>query len=71
MRLILTLAVYAGALVVVAAVTFVVVLFVAGPHAGLLPEWAEAAVLILGWLTVLVAPVLAARKVWRHFSRPG
>jgi hypothetical protein len=66
MRLLLTIAAYLGALVAVAVVAFFVVIFLAGPHAGLLPHALEAVVLILGWLSVLVLPVWAAWTVWRR-----
>ena len=62
----ITIATYLGSLVVIAALALLVVLFLAGPHTGLLPQWAEVCVLILGWLAVLVLPVLAARKVHRR-----
>lgn len=55
----------AGALALTALVTFVAVVFLAGPHAGLLPSWLEAVVLALGWIMVLVVPALVARRVWR------
>ena len=71
MRVISTALAYLLALPVVAAIAFVVVLVLAGPHAGLLPHWLEAAVLALGWLAVLVAPALVARKVWRSFGEPA
>jgi hypothetical protein len=64
-----TLLAYLLSLVLVAAVALVVVLFVAGPHSGLLPQWAEAIVLALGWIAVLVLPVFPARAVWRRMSR--
>lgn len=67
MRWLLALLVYLAALAVVAVATFFVVIVLAGPHAGLLPHWAEVIVLVLGWLAVLVLPALAARKFWcRH-----
>lgn len=62
-KLLLTIAAYVAALVVVAALTFFVVIFLAGPHAGLLPHALEVVVFVLGWLFVLVLPVLAARTV--------
>jgi hypothetical protein len=65
----ITAVAYVGMLAVVAAIAFFVVLFLAGPHAGLLPQWAEAAVLVAGWLAVLVLPVLTARKVWLRLHR--
>jgi lauroyl/myristoyl acyltransferase len=44
------------------------VIFLAGPHAGVLPQWAEAVVLGLGWLAVFVLPVLVARRLWRRLG---
>ena len=60
---------YLAALAGVAIATFVVVLLVAGPHAGLLPHWAEPVVLGTGWLIVAVVPVYVARAVWRRLAR--
>ena len=53
------------ATVVVAAI---VVLVVAGPHTGLLPPALETIVLAVGWLAVIVVPLLAARRVARRLS---
>lgn len=66
MQVFLSLLAYIAALLLVAAASFVVVIVLAGPHAGILPHWLEAVVLGLGWLAVLVVPFLAARKVWRR-----
>jgi hypothetical protein len=65
-RVFLTLFVYAGVLALAGALSFVVVIFLAGPHSGLLPKWAEVVVFCLGWANVIVVPVLAARWVWRR-----
>ncbi len=40
---------YLIALSFIAIVTFVVVWFFAGPHAGILPSWLESALLAFGW----------------------
>ena len=69
MRVFLSLLAYIAALLLVAAVSFVVVIVLAGPHAGILPHWLEAVVLGLGWLAVLVVPFLAAHKVWHLAGR--
>ena len=66
MLLLITIGTYLTSLVIVAALAFVAVIFLAGPHAGLLPRWAEMIVILLAWLTVVILPVLAARKAWRH-----
>lgn len=68
MRYVATAVAYIASLVVVAALSFFTVLVLAGPHAGLLPSWLEPAILGLGWLAVLVLPVLAARAVWRRLG---
>lgn len=64
--LIITIVTYLVALVVVAVVAFSAGIFLAGPHAGLLPHALEVLVLILGWLSVLVLPIWAAWAVWRR-----
>lgn len=64
-RVFVTFASYLGSLVIVAAIAIVLVLILAGPHAGLLPGWAENTVLLLGWVSVVVLPIITARKVWR------
>lgn len=71
MRLLLTIATYLGALLAVAVAAFCVVIFLAGPHAGLLPHTLEVVVLLLGWLSVLVLPVWAAWAVWCRGSNTG
>lgn len=64
MRIVSTLIAYVVALAAVAGAAFVMVMFLAGPHAGLLPDWMESVVLVQGWLAVVVLPILAARSVW-------
>lgn len=68
MRLFLTVLTYLGSFIAVAAVTLFAVLFLAGPHAGLLPKPVEVVVIGLGWLVVLILPVLLARTVWRRLQ---
>ncbi len=53
----------------VAALSFAVVIVLAGPHSGLLPEWIEVLVLALGWMATLAVPVWVGRRVWVRFSR--
>lgn len=66
MRIVWTLLAYLVSLAVVGAVSAVAVLFLAGPHAGLLPAPLESLVLIQGWLAVVVLPILAARRTWNR-----
>ena len=68
MRIIVTAVSYVISLALVAALSFLLVLVLAGPHAGLLPSWLEVVVLGLGWLAVLVLPILSACAVWRRFT---
>jgi hypothetical protein len=68
-RLLLVAATYLGALVLVTPIVFAIVIFLAGPHAGLLPQALEVAVMITGWLAVLILPALVARAVWKKFER--
>jgi hypothetical protein len=48
----------------VAAISFLVVIIFAGPHAGLLPAWLEMVVIFVGWLAVTVIPIMAAFRVY-------
>lgn len=59
---------YLAALALVAVLTFFAVIFLAGPHAGLLPHWLEVVVFAAALLIVLVLPALAARWVWRRLA---
>lgn len=69
MRLLLTLVAYCAAFVVVAVLAVVLVLLLAGPHAGLLPQPAETGVLLLGWLALLGGPLWVARRVWKRLAK--
>lgn len=66
MRLLLAVVTYFGVLVFVAVIAFFLVIFLAGPHAGLLPHTLEVIVIVLSWLSVIVLPVWAAWMVWRR-----
>lgn len=61
-------AVYVLSLAATAALALVVVMLLAGPHTGLLPQWMEQAVLALGWLAVLGVPVLVTSRVHRRWG---
>jgi hypothetical protein len=69
MRMLLTLLTFIVSLCLVAVAAFVIVMVLAGPHAGLLPQWLEACLLAAGWVAVIVLPVLAARTVWRKLLK--
>ena len=71
MRIVLTVLTYVASLAAVAAVAFFVVILLAGPHSDLLPRGLQAVVILLGWVSVLALPVLAARGVWRWLARRG
>ena len=54
---------------VLAPICFFGTILLAGPHSDILPSVLQPAVLLLGLLTFLVAPVLVARLVWRRTGR--
>ena len=68
MRILATALAYIVSLALVGIICFFGVLAIAGPHAGILPGFAEAGVILLGWLTVIALPVMIARKVWRRYA---
>lgn len=70
MRLAFTILAYLATFVVVAAAAFFGVLVLAGPHGGALPSFMQTPALLLGWVLVLVVPVLAARWAWRRLAPP-
>jgi hypothetical protein len=69
MRFLVTLLAFIVALVPTAVVAFFAVIFLAGPHGGVLPASLHTATLLLGWFCVLVVPLLVARWAWRRHSR--
>jgi ABC-type nickel/cobalt efflux system permease component RcnA len=68
-RVLITIATYFLTLLVVAVVAFFVVIFLAGPHAGLLPHAMEVVVLVLGWLSVLILPFWGAWIIWKRLGQ--
>ena len=69
MKILATVLTYFFSLIVIACIALIVVVVLAGPHAGLLPYWLEVVVVVAGWLSILILPALFARKVWRHFKK--
>ena len=69
MRLLLTLLAFIVSLVPTAVAAFFAVIFLAGPHGGVLPASLHTATLLLAWLCVLVIPLLIACWAWRRQSR--
>jgi hypothetical protein len=63
MRVFWTIVAYVLSLCIVAPVVFLIVLLLAGPHAGLLPEFFKAIILVAGWVSVLLLPSWVARKI--------
>ncbi|MGE0810419.1 MAG: hypothetical protein AB7N69_07350 [Immundisolibacter sp.] len=59
---------YVATFAVVGVVAFFLVMLLAGPHSGMLPDGLKLVVILLGWISVLVLPVLAARLVWRWLA---
>jgi fructose-specific phosphotransferase system IIC component len=69
MRFLVALLAFLVSLVPTAAAAFFAVMFLAGPHGGVLPAPLHTATLALGWLLVLVIPALVARWAWRRYAR--
>jgi hypothetical protein len=69
MKWLIALGVYIVAVALTGFASLFVVLMLAGPHSDLLPPSLEIAVIMLGWLFVLVAPVLAARSALLRFGQ--
>ena len=47
---------------ILAPVLFIVVVVLAGPHSSVLPGAIQPAVLVLGWITLIAAPLWMARR---------
>ena len=71
MRVLLTAVTYLVSLAVLAPLLFFAVMLLAGPHSSMLPSMMQSVVVLLGYLILIVAPVLVARAVWlRPMARP-
>lgn len=68
MKYTLTAVTFLVSFAVIGVVSFFFVVFLAGLHADLLPEPLEVVVAIVGWLSVLVIPLLVARLVWKRMA---
>lgn len=64
-RWILSLAVFFVATLLCVPIAFFAVLYFAGPHAGLVPEWVEKIILLAGWLFTITVPIYLARKTYK------
>lgn len=53
----------------VVAVLFFPVMFLAGPHSDLLPDFAEVGVGYIAWAAVIVVPTWLARLMFRRLRR--
>ena len=67
-RWVLLTIVYLASLTVTAVTMFFAATILAGPHSSLLPDWLGSLVLIVGWMIVLVVPVLVTRFVGRKLA---
>ena len=67
-RVIVTVTAYLLSLPLVAVIVFFVVIFLAGPHAALLPHAMEVVVIVLGWLCVLALPAWIAWQTWKRLG---
>jgi hypothetical protein len=64
MKWIYSIATFIASLLLCALVAFYIVLFLAGPHAGIVPAWVQKIILLLGWIFTIAVPVFIARKVF-------
>lgn len=71
MRWLLTLLAWLGALAVIAPVTVLLVFLLAGPHSSVLPSVMRPVVLVLGGLSIVVGPVIVARRAFVRLGRRG
>jgi hypothetical protein len=67
-RVALTILAAVLSLCLTAVVVFFAVLILAGPHSSMVPSALQPAVLVVGWLVVVVVPLTVARWVWRRFA---
>jgi hypothetical protein len=66
MRHVLTGVAYVVALVLTASIASFAVLYLVGPHGGALPQSFYIPVLCVGWIAVIVWPIVFARWMWRR-----
>ena len=69
MRILVTALAYLASLAVTAIAVFFAVIFLAGPHGGVLPSLFETPTLVVGWLIVIAVPILVGRWAWHRFPR--
>ena len=69
MRILITVLAILISAVVTAAVAFYAVIFLAGPHGGVLPSAFQSPALAMGWLAVIGVPVFIGRWTWRRFGQ--
>lgn len=69
MRFLVTSLAFVVLLLATAVAAFFAVIFLAGPHGGVLPPSLHTATLALAWLFVIVIPLAGARWVWRRYAR--
>lgn len=71
MQHLLTGVAYLTALVLTAFAMSLAVLYLVGPHGGVLPDSFYIPVLCAGWFCVIVVPILFARWMWRRLKLTG
>jgi hypothetical protein len=71
MRFLAAALAFFATLAVTALVAFSSVMFLAGPHGGVLPSSFQTAALVVGWLLVAIVPIAVARWVWHRLDRPN
>ena len=67
-RLLLTAIVFIASLGTLAVIGFFAVMFLAGPHGGVLPEWLHRPFLFVAWVIVIGLPVWLAVIVYKRMK---
>ncbi|MFQ5993485.1 MAG: hypothetical protein ACE5K1_00205 [Acidiferrobacterales bacterium] len=60
---------YLVTLIITVIVGTFVVLVLAGPHGGMLPDYLQPVVLISAWIAVIVVPIWAAYRIHRELFK--
>ena len=69
-RVLIAFIAWTAAFAVLSPVCFFVVVLLAGPHSSMLPSAVQPAIWALGWLALLVLPIVVARRAWLRTGRP-
>jgi len=69
MRILISILAAVISMPITAVLVYFAVLFLAGPHGGVLPPSLHLITLAFGWIVVVAVPLFVGRWVWQRFSR--